>query len=375
MELGQGAGYGVELIVRELGVDVAIGALGQLFFAIGCLADDNFEDEFGGVVFAFCHLDYFLSIWDGSFSRSGSLPLSLLYMTRKEKKQPFGCKKIYNFLLSIGRSNFCYGVGIFANLTVELIFNRKNQQSREEHEGSHDVVPEVEATGGGFDPCHHVGAHPAADIAAAVDEGDRCGCSRSRKESRRKGPPYAHGSMDTDSREADEEEGHAEAARVGRAGQTDSADEEGASYMPDFIPRTRGGIADDDLHNESCRHRDGNSTAQERSGKAREFFEHRRHPEIEAPEANDPEEVNEAKFEDFRIFEGFEDRVFLAALHSGLLGFVVFREVFFLSRREPVNLVWTVFDTEKEEYGKSQGRNGLEDEEFLPAMHAKERSL
>jgi len=53
-----------------------------------------------------------------------------------------------------------------------------------------------------------------------------------------------------------------------RAGKADSADKECARHMPDFIARARGGMAEDDLHDERGSHRDGDGAAQKRGRKA-----------------------------------------------------------------------------------------------------------
>ena len=55
--------------------------------------------------------------------------------------------------------------------------------------------------------------------------------------------------------------------------------------------------------------------------------------------------------------------------------FIGFREIRFFCIREPADLVGTVFDAEEEQDGEQQGRNGLDDEELLPAVHAEERRL
>ena len=106
---------------------------------------------------------------------------------------------------------FCgRGIGIVAHLTVEFVFDSQDEQAAREHEGAHDVVANVKASRRGFDPSHHVRADPASEVAAGVDERDGTGGGGTGQEGRRDGPPYAHGRMDADRGEADEEERHAE---------------------------------------------------------------------------------------------------------------------------------------------------------------------
>ena len=101
--------------------------------------------------------------------------------------------------------------------------------------------------------------------------------------------------MDADSGEADECEGDGQALSKRREAEADSADEERAGYVPDFVACHRGRFADDELDEQCGRHRDGDGTAEQRGREAGEFFENGRHPEVEAPETDDPEEVDEAE--------------------------------------------------------------------------------
>ena len=70
--------------------------------------------------------------------------------------------------------------------------------------------------------------------------------------------------------------------------------------------------------------------------------------------------------------EGLKDRVFLAGLHGSLLFVEVIRQIFFLISCQPADLVRTIFDAEEEESSEGQCRDGFKDEEFLPAVQAKE---
>ena len=126
-------------------------------------------------------------------------------------------------------------------------------------------------------------------------------------------------------------------------------------------------MADDQLDDEGCHHGDSDSSADERGGPAGEVLEDRRHPEVEAPETDDPEEVDEAEFQDFRIGKGLEDRVFFDALHLGLFFLVHGGQVFFFSVCQPAGLIRTVFDGKEEIESETEGRDGFQDEQFLPA--------
>lgn len=269
-------------------------------------------------------------------------------------------------------SSFCIEEDIFFGGAIDFIFQGQDQDTGTEHESRHEVVAHVEAARFSLDPGHHVRSEHAAQVAAGVDKGDGAGSGRAGKEGRRDGPPYAHGSMDADSRQADEEQGDAHVMSERRQTKADSTDGEGAEDMPYFIACNRSRMADDKLDDEGCHHRNSDSSADERGGPAGEVLEDRRHPEVEAPETDDPEEVDEAEFQDFRIGKGLEDRVFLDALHLGLFFLVHSGQVFFFSIRQPAGLVGTVFNGKEEIEGKAEGRDGFQNEQFLLAQKAEE---
>lgn len=269
-------------------------------------------------------------------------------------------------------SLYLFGSEDILALAVELVLDGQYEQAGDEHCRTHDVVAGSEGTRVDLDPGHHVRSDPAAEIAAGIDESDGTSSRRTREERRRDRPPDAHGGVDADSGEADECECDRQALSERGEAEADSTDEERAGYMPDLIARLRSCLADDELHDESRRHRDGDCTAEQGRGEAGEFLENGRHPEVEAPETNDPEEIDEAELEDFRIMEGLENRVFFAGLHGSLFFLEVVRQIFLFSIREPANLVRTIFDAEEEENGEGESRDGFEDKEFLPAMHAEE---
>ena len=158
-----------------------------------------------------------------------------------------------------------------------------------------------------------------------------------------------------------------------REAEADGADGEAAKDVPYFIARNGSRMADDELDDESRHHGDGDGATDEGRGPAGEVLEDCRHPEVEAPETNDPEEVDEAEFQYFRICECLENGVFLDALHLGLFFIVHGREVFFFCIRQPRSLVGTVFDGKEEVESKAESRDGFEDEEFLPAEETEER--
>jgi hypothetical protein len=197
---------------------------------------------------------------------------------------------------------------------IEFVLDGQDEQAGEQHECPHDVVAEIEGTRRDFDPSHHVRADPAAEVAAGVDESDGTSCCRTREECCRDRPPNTHGCMDADSGEADKRKSNRQAVSKRGKTETKSTDEQRDGYMPDFVACFRRRFADDELDNESSTHRDGDSTAEQRSGKTGKFFEDGRHPEVEAPETNDPEEIDEAELEDFRVTESLENRVFFTGI-------------------------------------------------------------
>ncbi len=255
---------------------------------------------------------------------------------------------------------------VFFGGAVDFIFQSQDQEAGAEHEGCHEVVTHVEAACLGLDPGHHIRTEHAAQVAAGVDEGDGAGSGRAGKERRRDGPPYAHGSVDADCRQADEEQGDAHVMSERRQAEADSADGQGTEDVPYFIARNRSRMADDQLDDEGCHHGDSDSPADERRRPAGEVLEDRGHPEVEAPETDDPEEVDEAEFQDFRIRKGLENCVFLDALHLGLFFLVHGGQVFFFSIRQPAGLVGTVFDGKEEIESEAKSRDGFQDKQFLP---------
>ena len=156
--------------------------------------------------------------------------------------------------------------------------------------------------------------------------------------------------MDADSGQADEEHGDAHVMSERRQTKADSTDGEGAEDMPYFIACNRSRMADDKLDDEGCHHRNSDSSADERGGPAGEVLEDRRHPE----------------FQDFRIGKGLEDCVFFDALHLGLFFLVHGGQVFFFSVCQPAGLIRTVFDGKEEIESETEGRDGFQDEQFLP---------
>ena len=145
--------------------------------------------------------------------------------------------------------------------------------------------------------------------------------------------------------------------------------------MPYFVAGHGRGLADDELDDERRGHGDGDGAAEQGGGKAGEFLEDGRHPEVEAPEANDPEEVDQAELEHFGIMESLKDGVFFAGLHAGLFLLELPGQIFLFHVAQPADLIRAVLDAEEEEHGKGQRGNGFEDEEFLPAVHAEEGSF
>ncbi len=261
------------------------------------------------------------------------------------------------------------------SLAVPTILDCQHGERGDEHEERHEEVARVEGACLRLEPAHHVGADPAAEVAAGVDEGDAAGGGGAGEEACRDRPPDAHGGVDADGGQADEEERRIHVIGKGAEPEADGADEESARDVPDLVPRLRRGLADDDLHEERRRHRNGDGAAEESGRPARKPLEHRRHPEVEAPEADDPHEIDEAELQDLGIGESLKDRVLLDALHTRLLFFVLAVQVFLFFCAEPGNLVGLVLDEVEEKYGEEEGGHCLQDEQFLPAVHAEEGCL
>ena len=89
---------------------------------------------------------------------------------------------------------------------VPAVLDRQHRKRGDEHEERHEEVARVEGACLRLEPAHHVGADPAAEIAAGVDEGDAAGGGGAGEEARRDRPPDAHGGVDADGGQADEEE-------------------------------------------------------------------------------------------------------------------------------------------------------------------------
>ena len=142
-------------------------------------------------------------------------------------------------------SGLCIEENVFFGGAIDFIFQGQDQDAGAEHEGGHEIVAHVEAARFSLDPGHHVRSEHAAQVAAGVDEGDGAGSGRAGKEGRRDGPPYAHGSMDADSRQADEEQGDAHVVSERRQAEADSTDGEGAEDVPYFIACNCSRMADD----------------------------------------------------------------------------------------------------------------------------------
>ena len=144
-----------------------------------------------------------------------------------------------------------------------MVLDRQHRKRGDEHEERHEEVSRVEGSCLRLEPAHHVGAYPAAEIAAGVDEGDAAGGGGAREEARRDRPPDAHGGVDADGGQADEEERRIHVISKRAESEADGADEESARDVPDLIARLRRGLADDDLHEERRRHRNGDGAAEE----------------------------------------------------------------------------------------------------------------
>lgn len=158
--------------------------------------------------------------------------------------------------------------------------------------------------------------------------------------------------MDADGGKADEDEGDGQVAGKWGEREADGTDEERAEYVPDFIPGDRRGLADDQLYDECRHHRNGDGAAEQRVRKAGKFFENGRHPEVEAPETDDPEEINQAEFQNFRVAKCLEDGILFHTLHGCAFFFVIFREAGLFFGGEPADLVGAILYKEEEKSGK-----------------------